>query len=142
MKTRKLPISPVRILCWFLLKNDLEEANLFAATIKYFIIIKNILYLNLFMWLKTRTQIDCDLGKAERRSCLQMFFKIGVLRNFDFTKKRLQDRCFAVKFAKVLWRPFSTEHHRWLSPSWAFRHNTNQQLLLVFDISMKVFSLR
>ena len=51
----------------------------------------------------------------------QMFFKIGALKNFtNFTrkhlklKKRLQRRCFPVKFCKVLRTPFFTEHLRWL----------------------------
>ena len=65
-----------------------------------------------------------------------MFFKISVLRNFasftgkhvrwrlflikrllqasNFIKKRLQLKCFPVKFAKLLRRVFFTEHLRWL----------------------------
>ena len=63
----------------------------------------------------------------------QMFFKIGVIKNFayfswslflimcqgqafNFVKKRLQNRCFPVKFAKFLKTPFFTEHLRWLLP--------------------------
>ena len=63
----------------------------------------------------------------------QMFFKIGVIKNFadfnwslflikfqgqacNFIKKRLQNRCFPVKFAKCLNTPFFTEHFRWLLP--------------------------
>ena len=65
-----------------------------------------------------------------------MFFKIGALKNFanfyrktpvldslfnkvagpqacSFIKKRLQHRCFPVKFAKLLRTPFFTEHLRW-----------------------------
>ena len=55
-----------------------------------------------------------------------MFFKIGVLKNFsNFTvkhlcwslvfnevKKRLQRRCFYVKFVKFLGTLFFTEHHQ------------------------------
>ena len=48
-----------------------------------------------------------------------MFFKIDVLKNFanftekhlkacNFIKKRLQHRCFPVKFAKFLKAPFFT----------------------------------
>ena len=66
----------------------------------------------------------------------QMFFKIGVLKRFaNFTgkhlcwslflknlqaeglqlhKRRLQHRCFPVKFAKLLRTPFLTEHLRWV----------------------------
>ena len=63
----------------------------------------------------------------------QMFFKIGVLKNFanfagkhlcwnacNFIKKRLPHRCFFVKSSKFLKAPFFTEHLRWLllkSPS-------------------------
>ena len=109
METRRFPISPGQVLSWFLSKNDLEEGNLFAATIKYLIIIKNKLYLNLFMWLKTRTQIHCkDFAD---------FFKIGVLKNFDFIKKRFQDRCLVVKSAKFLWTPFFTGGFLQVEPS-------------------------
>ena len=73
-----------------------------------------------------------------RSSCYQMFFKIGVLKNFGtFTrkylcwsllliklqawrtiiKKKLQRRCFPVKFAKFLKTPFLTEHLQWLLQS-------------------------
>ena len=47
-----------------------------------------------------------------------MFFKKGVLKNFtnftglkacNFTKKRLEHRCFPVKIAKFLRTPFFTE---------------------------------
>ena len=45
-----------------------------------------------------------------------MFFKIGVLKNktCNFIKKRLQHRCFSVKFAKILRTYFLTEHLGWL----------------------------
>ena len=72
-----------------------------------------------------------------RSSRSQMFFKIDALKNFaNFTgkhlcwslffnkvsfersatllKKRLQHRCFPVKFAKYLRASFFTEHLRWL----------------------------
>ena len=61
-----------------------------------------------------------------RSSLSQMFFKIDVLKDSaDFTgkhqcwslacnfiKKRLQHRCFPVKFANFLRTPFFTEHLR------------------------------
>ena len=72
-----------------------------------------------------------QIREAVSRS--QMFFKIGVLKNFEnFTRKhlcwslfliKLQDcnfikeaphRFFPVKFAKSLRTHFSTEHLRWL----------------------------
>ena len=69
-----------------------------------------------------------------RSSCSQMFFKIGVLKNFanftgrhlywspfliklqtfcNFIKKRLQQRCLPVKFVKFLRTHSFTEHIRW-----------------------------
>ena len=53
-----------------------------------------------------------------------MFFKIGVLKNFaestcgttracNYIKKRLQQRSFLVKFAKILRVAFFIEHLRW-----------------------------
>ena len=53
---------------------------------------------------------SCQL-KIERNSRSQMFFKIGVLGVLDlkackFIKKRLQHRCFAVKFANFFRKPF------------------------------------
>ena len=56
-----------------------------------------------------------------RRS--QMFFKINVFKNFvnftgkhicNFIKKRLQHRCFPVKFGKFFKNIFFTEYLRWL----------------------------
>ena len=58
--------------------------------------------------------------KNYRSSRSQMFFKMGVLKNFsNFTGpatllKRLQHRRFPVKFAKFVRTPFFTEHLRWL----------------------------
>ena len=47
-----------------------------------------------------------------RSSRTQMFFKIGIPKNFtNFTGKH---RCFPVKFAKFLRTPSFTEHLRWL----------------------------
>ena len=63
-----------------------------------------------------------------RSSHSQMFFKIGVLKNFakfhgktplfesHFNKKRLQHRWFPVKFAKFVRTPSFTEHLLWLLP--------------------------
>ena len=60
-------------------------------------------------------------------SCLQMFFKIGILKNFaiftgkylcgsvcNFIGKRFQRRCFPVNIAKFLRTAFFWEHLRWL----------------------------
>ena len=40
--------------------------------------------------------------------------KVAGLKTWNFTKKRLQHRCFPVKFAKFLRTTFFTEHLRWL----------------------------
>ena len=53
--------------------------------------------------------------RIERSSRSQMFFKISVLgvlalKACKFIKKRLQRRCFAVKFLKFFRKPFFTEH--------------------------------
>ena len=70
-------------------------------------------------------------GETNRSSLSQMFFKIGVLKSFirkhcrsifliklqawrSVIKKRLQHRCFPVKFAIFLRTPFFIEHLRWL----------------------------
>ena len=69
-----------------------------------------------------KTCIPCF--KSEAAGHLQMFFKIGVIKNLaDFTNKILYpmleslfskvaglNRCFPKKLAKFLRTPFSTEH--------------------------------
>ena len=42
------------------------------------------------------------------------FNKVTGFQASNFIKKRLQHRCFPVKFAKFLRTPFFTEHLRWL----------------------------
>ena len=76
------------------------------------------------------------LQNTSRSRCSQIYLKIGVLKSFtNFTgkhlcwsiffknlqaeglqlhKKRLQRRCFPVKFAKFLRTPFLAEHLLWL----------------------------
>ena len=47
--------------------------------------------------------------------CWSLFFnKVAGLRPATLLKKRLQHRCFPVKFAKFLRTPFFTEYLRWL----------------------------
>ena len=67
---------------------------------------------------ETPTQVPWE--RQDRSSRSQIFFKIGVLKNFanftgkhlcwslfwNFIKNRLQHRCFPVKFAKFLRTPF------------------------------------
>ena len=76
------------------------------------------------------------LQNTSRSSRLQIFLKIGILKNFanvtgkelrwslfsinlqaeglQLHKKRLQHRCFPVKFAKFLRATFHIEHLQWL----------------------------
>ena len=49
-----------------------------------------------------------------RNSHPQMFFKIGVPQACNFTKKRLQGRCFPVKLVTFLRTLFFKEHLQWL----------------------------
>ena len=49
-----------------------------------------------------------------RCSSKQVFLKISGLQGCSFIKKRLQQRCFPVKFEKFLRTHFFTEHLRWL----------------------------
>ena len=44
-----------------------------------------------------------------------LFKKAAGPEACNFIKKRLQHRCFSVKFANFLRAPFSTEDHRWLA---------------------------
>ena len=57
----------------------------------------------------------------------QMFFNIGALKNFAnftgkhlcwslFLIKKLQHRCFPVKFEQIFKNTYFTEHLRWLLP--------------------------
>ena len=80
-------------------------------------------------WYVTTYLINSQYLLIDRSSRLQMFFEIVVVRksaNFTgkhlcwslfliiFIKKRLQHRCFSVKFAKLLRTNSFTEHLRWL----------------------------
>ena len=64
-------------------------------------------------------------SETNKSSLSQIFLKIGVLKSFAnftgkhqcwslFVVKRLQHRCFSVKFSKFLRILFFTEHLRWL----------------------------
>ena len=51
----------------------------------------------------------------KKTSVLQSLFnKVEGLKACNFIKKKLQRRCFPVKFAKFLCAPFFREHLRWL----------------------------
>ena len=43
-----------------------------------------------------------------------LFNKVAGLQARNVIKKKLQQRCFPVKFAEYLRTPFFTEHLRWL----------------------------
>ena len=43
-----------------------------------------------------------------------LFNKVAGLEACNFIKKRIQQRCFPVKFAKLFKTPFFTEHLQWL----------------------------
>ena len=43
-----------------------------------------------------------------------LFDKVAGSQTYNFIKKRLQHRCFPVKYAKYLGTPFFTEDLRWL----------------------------
>ena len=83
--------------------------------------------------LKSKRVVKINQSSPFRSSCLQMFFKIGVLKIFaKFTgkhlcrslffnritnmrpatllKKRLRSRCFPVNFSNFLGKPFFKEH--------------------------------
>ena len=95
----------------------------------YYIWLKNLVCVKLdlntaptqLIWSKGihRTQFLLIWQKKFRSSRSQMFFKITVVEKFSsFTEKHLcwilWQRCFPVKFAKILRTSFFTEHLGWL----------------------------
>ena len=86
------------------------------------------------LFFSTKRNVSFLLPFVYRGIRWQMFFKISVLKKFqrkisvlesnfstvvsliccNFIKKRLQQRCFPVKFAIFLIKPFFTEYFRWL----------------------------
>ena len=59
-----------------------------------------------------------SFGVVLQNSCSEKFRrfhqKTSVLKACNFHKKRLQHRCFPVKFVKILRAPFFAEHLWWL----------------------------
>ena len=53
---------------------------------------------------------------SQESICVGFLFlsKVAAHKACNFIKKRLQHRCFPLKFAKLLRTPFLTEHLRWL----------------------------
>ena len=49
-----------------------------------------------------------------KHMCQISFNKVSGLKACNFIEKRLQHRCFPMKFAKFLRTPFFTEYLRWL----------------------------
>ena len=86
------------------------------------------------LFFSTKRNVSFLLPFVYRGIRWQMFFKISVLKKFqrkisvlesnfstvvsliccNFIKKRLQQRCFPVKFAIFLIKPFFAEYFRWL----------------------------
>ena len=62
------------------------------------------------LYLESLIRLFSGIGKwCKQKQPPEMFFKIGVLKNF-FIKKRLQHRCFLVNITKILRTPFFIEH--------------------------------
>ena len=52
---------------------------------------------------------------SQENNCVGIFFnKVAGLNDYNFILKRLQHRCFPVKFVKFLKTSFITEHLWWL----------------------------
>ena len=61
------------------------------------------------------TEKTCDNESHEKETTEAVVnFTRKRLKVCNFIKRRLQHRCFLVKFAKFLRTPFFTEHLRWL----------------------------
>ena len=61
------------------------------------------------------TEKTCDNESHEKETTEAVVnFRRKRLKAWNFIKRRLQHRCFLVKFAKFLRTPFFTEHLRWL----------------------------
>ena len=90
---------------------------------------------------------------VSRSMHLRCYVKIGVLKNsgnfteiklfwsfFFFYKKRLQHRCFSVKFAKFLRTPFLTEHLWWLLLYHCKLHLYRLRILLAIPLDCNIIS--
>ena len=91
-----------------------------------------------------------EIGEVHKSSLLQMFLKIGVLRNFkifaekhlcwspflikilacNFIEKTLQHRCFPKNIAKFVRTAFFIEHLRWLLLVTAISRRYSEKQLL------------
>ena len=62
---------------------------------------------------------------SQENTCVGVFFnKVTGLQTCNFLKKRLQYRCFRVKFPKFLITSFFIEHLRWLLLGTGIHYNT------------------
>ena len=66
-----------------------------------------------------RKVIVNETGEVHKSSCLQMFFKIAILKGFailliNFIKNRLQHRCFPVHIVIFLRTAVFVDHLLWL----------------------------
>ena len=87
-----------------------------------------------------------------------MFFKLGVLKDFanftgkhlywclfltNFIKKRLQHRCFHVKFANFLRTPFPTELENLIKAELKFLfQNSSKRKVIVWNVMCGIYKNR
>ena len=93
---------------------------------------------NKHMHLKTNEfiNINLNLSYSPNSSRFQMFFKMFFIKLQNFTTKRLQHRCFPVKFAKFLRTSFFTEH-LWMTAS--FSHFTTSPNMEMKESHRQIF---
>ena len=68
-----------------------------------------------------------------------IFNKVAGLRACNFIIKKLQQRCFPVKFAKFLKTPFLTEHLRWLLHYHCKIHLYRLRISLTIQLNFALF---
>ena len=70
-----------------------------------------------------------------------VFNKVAGLRACNFITKKLQQRCFPVKFAKFVRTPFLTEHLRWLLLYHSKVHLYRLRISLTIQLNFALFLL-
>ena len=68
-----------------------------------------------------------------------VFDKVAGLRVWDFITKKLQQRCFPVKFAKSLRTPFLTQHLQWLPLYHCEIHLYRLKIFLTIQLNFALF---
>ena len=72
-------------------------------------------YFGFQIYRSTRSQMFFGTGALKKFAMLEFLSsKVAGLLERNFIKKRLQHKCFSVKFVKSLRASFFTEHFRWL----------------------------